>query len=213
MSDPKALSPAVWKSVSTKYKVQNNDLLKALAEYDKLADDDHDELLECIGDIKETAVAYKKSKDAANNKDLLKYIAELISAAEAEQRDVTKQKTEAAKDEKKAADAKKEGDEGDGDDEEEEEEGEYQDKLLMALKKLKGSKGVTYQFIVCDGKPPAVMVAKKIAPKHKDELAKVTGSKRFLHLGACRFDGTHYVFDMEKPVAGLAKKLQESLKH
>jgi peptidoglycan hydrolase-like protein with peptidoglycan-binding domain len=57
------------------------------------------------------------------------------------------------------------------------------------------------------------MVAKRITSKHKEELAKVTGSKRFLHVGECRFDGGHYSFDMEKPVSGLAKKLQESLKH
>ena len=131
-----------------------------------------------LSEIKQTALQLKKSRDAAGNKDLLKYLGDLVSAAEAEQRDVTKDKAEAQKDEKKAAETKKNEDE-DEDDEEEEEEGAYQDKLLAALKKLKGSKGMGYQFIVCDGKPPAVMIAKRIAPKHKDELAKVTGNKRF----------------------------------
>ena len=35
MADPKALSPNVWKTISVKCKIQNNDLQKALAEYDK----------------------------------------------------------------------------------------------------------------------------------------------------------------------------------
>ncbi len=215
MSDPKVLAPNAWKAIAAKCKVQNNDLQQALAEYDKLEDEEHDDLLECIADIKSAAAAYKKSKEAAANKDLVKYLTDVLSAADSEQRDVSKDKANAAKEEKdkKAADAKKQGEEEDGEEDEDEEEGEYQDKLLAALKKLKGAKEVTYQFIVCDGKPPAVMVAKRITPKHKDELAKVTGNKRFLHIGECRFDGSHYVFDMDKPVSGLAKKLQESLKH
>src|SRR6266850_4196018 len=216
MADPKALSPNVWKTISVKCKIQNNDLQKALVEYDKLEEEEHDDLIECIAEIKQLALALKKSKEAAANKELAKYVVELITAAEAEHKDVSKDKADADKEEKekKAAEAKKQ--DADGDDEaaeEEEEEGAYQDKLLAALKKLKGAKELTYQFIVCDGKPPAVMIAKRITPKHKDEAAKVTGSKRFLHIGACRFEDNHYVFDMEKPVPGLAKKLQESLKH
>jgi hypothetical protein len=215
MPDLKVLAPSAWKTVSTKCKVQNNDLQKALAEYERLEEEEHDALLECIADIKAEALALKKSKEAAS-KDLLKYVADLLSAADSEQRDVSKQKSDAAKEsvtrQKAEAEAKKK-DEEDADSEEEEEEGEYQDKLLAALKKLKGAKQLTYQFIVCDGKPPAVVIAKRITPKHKEEAAKVTGSKRFLHMGTCHFDGGHYVFDMEKMVSGLARKLQESLKH
>jgi hypothetical protein len=216
MPDLKVLAPSAWKTVSTKCKVQNNDLQKALAEYERLEEEEHDALLECIADIKAEALALKKSKEAAASKDLLKYVTDLLSAADSEQRDVSKQKADAAKEnmtrQKAEAEAKKK-DEEDEDSEEEEEEGEYQDKLLAALKKLKGAKQLTYQFIVCDGKPPAVVIAKRITPKHKEEAAKVTGSKRFLHMGTCRFDGGHYVFDMEKTVSGLARKLQESLKH
>jgi len=222
MSDLKVLTPNAWKTISTKCKVQNNDLLKAIAEYDKLEDDEHDDLLECVADIKAAAQALKKSKEAAASKDLLKYVTEVLSAADCEQRDISKEKAEADKEEKtkKAAEAKKakeededEDGEGDEEDEEEEEEGEYADKLMAALKKLKGAKEITYQFIVCEGKPPAVVIAKKISPKHKEEAARVTGSKKFLHIGMCRFDGSHYVFELAKPVAGLARKLQESLKH
>src|SRR6266704_1308393 len=220
MANPKTLSPNAWKTISVKCKIQNNDLQKALAEYDKLEEEEHDDLLECIAEIKQLALTLKKSREAAANKELAKYVAELIAAAEAEHKDVCKDKAQAEKDDKKAeTESKKKeaekGDEGEEEeDEEEEEEGAYKDKLDAALKKLKGAKGVIYQFIVCDAKPhPAIMLAKRISPKHKDELAKVTGSKRFLHVGECRFENSHYVFDMEKPVSGLAKKLQDSLKH
>jgi peptidoglycan hydrolase-like protein with peptidoglycan-binding domain len=208
MPDLKVLTLNAWKTVSNKCDVENDDLQEALAEYNKLADDEHEDLLECIADIKDAAKALKASKEAKASKELLKYVTDVLAAADSEQKDISKDKGDAEK--AKKAEKDKEGDE---DGEEEDEEGEYADKLLGALKKLKGAKGLTYQFLVCDGKPPAVVIAKKISPRHKEEASHVTGSKRFLHVGHCRFDGSHYIFDMEKPVSGLAKKLQESLKH
>src|SRR6476646_4127169 len=148
MSDIKVLMPNAWKTISKKCEVQNNALQKALEEYDKLAEDEHDDLLECIADIKAAAQALKKSKEAAASKDLLKYITEVLSAADCEQKDVSKDKADADKGEKakKAAEAKKADEEKDEDEdedsEEEEEEGEYADKLLAALKKLKGTKEI-----------------------------------------------------------------------
>src|SRR4051812_28910250 len=97
MADPKVLTPNVWKTISTKCKVQNNDLQKALTEYDKLDEEEHDDLLECIADIKAAALAYKKSKEAAANKELLKYLTDVLSATESEQRDISKDKADAAK--------------------------------------------------------------------------------------------------------------------
>src|SRR5438067_233400 len=86
--------------------------------------------------------------------------------------------------------------------------------LQKALTEYDKLKDVSFEFIVCEGKPhPCVMVAKKITPKHKEQLSKAAGSKRFLHLGTCRFEDGKYNFAMEKPVAGLARKLQESIKH
>jgi hypothetical protein len=86
--------------------------------------------------------------------------------------------------------------------------------LITAFRKLKGMKDVAFQFIVCDAKPHCgLMLAKKIGPKHKQQLSEVTGSKRFLHIGTCQFTEGKYVFAMEKPVAGLARKLQESIKN
>jgi hypothetical protein len=212
MPDLKVLTPNAWKTISKKCDIDNAALEKALTQYEKLEDDEHEDLLECIAEIKKAAQALK-AKEAKASKELLKYVIDLLNAAEWEQRDISKDKE---KDEKaKAAEAKKAEKDEDKDegDEEEEEDGEYADKLMAALKKLKGAKELAYQFLVCEGKPPAVIIAKKITPKHKEEASHVTGSKRFLHVGHCRFDGSHYIFDMDKPVSGLAKKLQESLKH
>jgi hypothetical protein len=211
MPDPKMLSQNVWKTMSAKFKVKEPDLQKALAEYDSLGDDEHDELLACATEIKKLALEFKKSKEVAANSALVKYLAEMVSAAEAEQRDVTKDKAQAEKE--NATRKKAEEQEGD-EDEEQEEEADYKGMLTAALRKLKGAKDVSYQFIVCDAKPHcAVMVAKRISTKHREELTKITGSKRFLHLGECRFDDGHFVFSTEKPVPGLARKLQDSLKH
>jgi peptidoglycan hydrolase-like protein with peptidoglycan-binding domain len=41
----------------------------------------------------------------------------------------------------------------------------------------------------------------------------VTGSKRFLHVGTCRFDDGKFVFGTEQPVTGLARKVQDSIKN
>src|SRR5438874_3897245 len=124
MADPRILAPNAWKTVSVKCKVQNNDLQKALAEYEKLDEEEHEALLECITEIKQLALALKKSREAAANKELTKYVVDLIAAAESEHKDVTKEKVEAAKEDKKAeAEAKKrEGDESEDEGEEEEEE-------------------------------------------------------------------------------------------
>src|SRR5947208_9979851 len=151
MADPKVLTAGGWKTVSGKCKVQNNDLLKALAEYEKLAEDEHEELLECILEIKQEALALKQK--AAANKELINYLTDMIATAEAEHRCVSKDKADYDKENmtrKKAEEAKKYQDEDEEEDDEEEEDGEYADQLLAALQKLKGAKDVEYEFIVCE---------------------------------------------------------------
>ena len=214
--DSRLLTEAGWKAANVKFKIKSNELQKALAQYDELEDDEHDDLLECIAEIKKAALALKKSKEAAANASLIKHLTELISAAEVDQRDVTKDKAEAGK--KEAANqkpgavslTKREVEE----EENEEEEEEYGAKLLVAFRKLKGAKDISFQFLVCDAKPTiALMLARRISAKHKEELTRVTdGSKRFPHVGQCRFEDGYYVFDTAKPVPGLARKIQASLK-
>jgi hypothetical protein len=219
--DAKLLTENGWKNVSVKFKIKNNDLQKALAEYDKLDDDAHDDLIECVAEIKQQALTFKKSKEAAAAPAVVKYLTDMVSAAEAEHRDVIKEKAEAQKEANKKADAeakkREEADASDDEDceaEDEEEDDEYHVALMAAFQKLKGAKDAVYQFIVCDAKPhPGLMLAKKISSKHKAQLTNITGSKRFLHTGTCRMENGKFTFAMEKPVSGLARKLQESVKH
>ncbi len=85
--------------------------------------------------------------------------------------------------------------------------------LLLAVQQLKSSPDIAYEFIYCDGKPPAVMIARKVTPKHKEMLTDATGTKRFLHSGACRFQEGHLVFEPEKPASSLTPKLNECFQH
>ncbi|HZR21035.1 MAG TPA: peptidoglycan-binding domain-containing protein [Verrucomicrobiae bacterium] len=89
---------------------------------------------------------------------------------------------------------------------------EYTQLLAGAFQRLKGAKDTSYRFIICDAKPHVgVMVAKQITAKHKEDLTKATGGKRFLASGECRFEDGHFVFIPETPVAGLARKVQAAV--
>jgi peptidoglycan hydrolase-like protein with peptidoglycan-binding domain len=215
--DSKFLTESGWKTVAQKSKLKDKDLQQALFFYETLEEDDHEMLLKSLTKISTLAGSLKRSKELAESKEVTKYLGDVAAAAEAEKNNVAKAKAQSAKMEamtlKKAeAAAKQRGAEEEG--EEEEEEGEYADLLLKAFQKLKGAKDVVYEFIVCDAKPHCgVMIAKRITPKHKETLTKVTGSKRFLHTGTCQFQDGRFVFGMEQPVSGLARKLQESIKN
>ena len=213
---PKSLSEVGWKAIVTKNDVKDNGLQKALAAYEDLNDDEHDERLKAIASVSQLANALKRVKDVTALPDVAKYLASVVGAADSEKADIAKAKAQA---DKLQAEAKKrEAQEKDQDQEaaeDEEEQGDYATKLAAAFQKLKGAKGLSWQFIVCDAKPHcALMLAKKIGPQHKAELTKITdGSKRFLHLGTCQFQDGKFVFSMEKPVSGLARKLQDSVKN
>jgi hypothetical protein len=223
--DPKLLTEDGWKAIALKFKVKDKDLQRALSVYETIDEDEPDDQLKELATITRLATNLKRDKEIAASPPVVKYLTDLLSAVQAEQREIAKTKAVAAKiaavTQKKAdAEAKQRGKEDDEEDEEdeeeeEEEEGDYHVKLVAAFQKLKGAKDAAYQFIICDAKPhSAVMLAKKINAKHKEELSKVTGgSKRFLHVGTVRFENGKYNFAMEKPVTGLARKLQDSIKH
>jgi hypothetical protein len=215
MSERKSLTENSWKTNSAKFKIKNPDIQKALAAYDKVDDSDHDQLLDALAEIKNQALTLKKSKEVAANPALAKYIADMLTAAESQQRDVAKNKVQAQKDDaarKKsdaAAAAKAQDEDEDGDSEEE---GHYSERLLAAFKKLKGEKNLVYEFVICDAKPLGIMIAKKISAQHKAELMKLTGSKKILPVGTCTFQDGKFAFTPEKPLPGLARKLQEAIK-
>src|ERR1043166_7151938 len=96
------LTESDWKANSAKCKIKSAALQKAIADYEKLDDEEsHDELLDAIAEIKNEALELKKSKEVSANPAALKYVVEIITAAEAEHREVTKDKTEAEKAAKK----------------------------------------------------------------------------------------------------------------
>lgn len=208
------LTESDWKTNSAKVKIKSVEMQKALADYDKIDEDEHDDLIEMLGELKVLTLELKKSKDVTGNPAAVKYVGELHAAIEAEHREVTKDKTEAEKAAKKS-EATKEASHGHEDEDEEDLGGKDSTvgKLVMlALQQLKSNEELRYEFIVCDAKPhPGVMIAKKISPKHKEMLSEATGSKKFLHVGVCRCEKGQVVFEPEKPVSGLAMKLKLAL--
>jgi hypothetical protein len=219
--DQKLLTENGWKAIALKSKIKDNGLQRALAAYEQLDDDECADRLKAIASVIQLATALKKVKEVAAVPAAVKYLAELIGAATSAQAEIIKAKAAADKAEamtqKKAGAGAKKSDEDEDEEEEaeEEEDEEYAAKLLAAFQKLKGAKDVSYEFLVCDAKPVCgIMVAKKITPKHRQQLTEVTGgSKRFLPVGTCSFQDGKFTFAIEKPVTGLARKLQNSIKN
>jgi hypothetical protein len=217
--DAKLLTESGWKAIVQKFKIKDNGLQKALVTYELFADDAPDGRLKALANVTQLAASLKKVKEVAAVPAAAKYLADMLTAADAEQRELAKLKALAEKTaatvKKNEDDAKKKGaDEDENEKEEEEEEGDYAKRLLAAFQKLKGAKDLSYEFIVCDAKPHCgLMIARKITPKHKEELTKLTGSKRFLHTGTCTMVNGKFSFNTGQPVTGLAKKLQDSIKN
>jgi peptidoglycan hydrolase-like protein with peptidoglycan-binding domain len=218
------LTESGLKTVLSKHKIKDNGLQKALAAYAKLDDNAHDDCLSGIAQVSKLAEALKKSKEVKSNDDVTDYLDEVLAAASSEEKDVEKEKSAAAKadaaNQKKAQkeekDKEEEEAEEEGEDEEgEEEQGGYGERLMTAFKKLKTMNGKPFEFIVCDARPlPAIMVAKRVTPKHKEELTEISGgSRKFLKKGYCYFADDHYVLEMAQSVPGLARKVQKSIKN
>jgi hypothetical protein len=214
--DAKLLTESGWKAIAAESDVKDNGLQKALAAYEKAGDQHHDERLKALALVEHLAATLKKVKQVAET-DAAKYLASMVTAAEAAKNEIEKAKAAAAKaaiEAKKKAEAEAKTKGPSEADQEEEEEGDYAAKLLAAWQKLKSAKELAYQFIICDAKPHlGLMVAKRITPKHKEEMTKLTGGKRFLPIGTCHVANGKFVFTVEKPVPGLARKLQDSIKN
>lgn len=210
----KFLTEDGWKAVVTRFKLKDKELQKALFMYEEQLDDDYEYRLKYLGKITTLAANLKKDKEVAGNAEVVKYLSGMLAAIETEKRQIAKDKAEAAKDTKKDAatapgDAK--GDDGPKNDAVQE---EFGAKLLAAIQKLKSSGDAAYEFAVCDAKPcPGVTVAKEITAKHRDELCKITGGRRIINTGTCQFEDGKLKFVPETPASGLAKKLQDSIKH
>ena len=82
--DPKFLSENGWKAVSLKFKVKDNGLQKALANYEDTDEQDLDGRLKCVATVSQLAGALKKGKDGPRAPEVAKYLANVTSAAEAD---------------------------------------------------------------------------------------------------------------------------------
>jgi hypothetical protein len=230
--DTKLLNAANWKSTALKLKLpklrENERLQQELSNFEKLPEEKCADRLKAVSLVMQSVLALKKAKEIAALRDVLKYLTEMASAAQALQRELSQAKVAAEKAEALAAktealkkkadgDAKKDKQEEEEgtEEEEEEEEGEAHKKLITALKSLKVSKK-PYYFLVCDAKPYGLIVSRKDIRKSaqaRKELAKIAGgSTRPPKFGECRCESGKYFFEMEKPPSGLARILQKWIK-
>lgn len=85
--------------------------------------------------------------------------------------------------------------------------------VALGLQQLRSNEELRHEFIVCDAKPvPAMIIAKKITPKHKEMLTEATeGVKKFLHIGQCYFKDGHVVFEPQTPSSGLVPRIKLAL--
>ena len=238
--DPKLLTEAGWKATAAKLKIKDNGLQKVLFLYENIDDAAFTDAIRGLNAVTQSANNLKKVKEVAAIKDAVKYLTDMVSAAQAELREVTKAKALAEKaqlmeakaealeaksdamqakaDEeaaKREAQASKKGEAEDEEEEEEEETGDCFLKLKKALQAVKLSKK-PYYFLVCDAKPYGLIISKKDIRKNaqaRKELVEIAGgSTRPPKVGECRFENGKHVFEMEKPPLGLARILQKWIK-
>jgi len=228
MSNSKFLSDSGWKDVASKNKIKDNGLLKVLAEHKRLDEDKHEAVLKSLDEIVKLATQLKKAKDAGAVSRVIKYVSELIDAAEADRRAVAKAKVEAekarlarAEAEKKAkaeGEAKKREQDEKGENEEHEEEGDEPSALLttkmIPLLRQVNKGEMMHALVASNGKQVAVMLSRKpIAPARRKLLAEQLGASGGIKyiVGHCVREEGMATFRLKSQAAGMAKKLKLAL--
>src|SRR5688500_11081775 len=102
----KFLTESGWKGLGQKFKVKDTSLQQALAAYEKLADEKHAERLKALAQVSQIAGNLKKAKECMAQPEVVKYLTEVVKAAEAERKQVEAAAAKAAADAKAATDAK-----------------------------------------------------------------------------------------------------------
>src|SRR5438132_12232363 len=95
--DPKLLTESGWKTIASKSKVKDNGLQRALASYEKIDEQQHDERLKALASVNQLAGALKKVKEVTALPDVVDYLADLLGAADAGKTEITKAKAAAEK--------------------------------------------------------------------------------------------------------------------
>lgn len=213
MSNSKFLSDSGWKDISSKNKIKDNGLIKVLADYKRLPDDKHDEVLRSLDEILKLAGQLKKAKDVAAASAASKYVAEVIDAAEADRRVALKAKAEADKDKAKAEAEKKAKPKEDDDEEEEESSALLTTKMIPLLKAVKRGE-MMHTMVASAGKQTVVLMSRKpITPARRKLLADelgVSGGIRY-SVGHCVNENGATTFVLKTQVAGMAKRLKMAL--
>jgi hypothetical protein len=120
--DSKLLTESGWKATALKFKVKDNGLQQALAAYEKLDDDEHADRLKAISAVSLQAGNLKKAKEVAAVPQVAKYLADLLSAAESDRKQIEAAAAKASASKKAEAQEKQDADK---DEDEEEDNGDY----------------------------------------------------------------------------------------
>src|SRR6266567_1242785 len=219
--DPKFLTESGWKAISTKFKVKDNGLLRALWTYEKLAEDKFDERLKAIVQVAALAGSLRRSKEVAALPDVAKYLANVANDAEFQRREIISAKTVAEEAKKKELLEREESELEEEQETNPNAEADYRKlakDLTAGLQHVLSGGGKPFQWVA--GKKDStrrmpvsgLMVAQMINAQHKKLITTVTGSKHFA-TGTCLLEEGKLTFvvdefDPSKFVTELRRSIQ-----
>ena len=79
--DPKLLTEAGWKAIVAKFKIKDNGLQKMLFLYENIDDEEFVDNMRGLNAVIKSANDLKKVKEVAANKDVMKYLTDMVNAA------------------------------------------------------------------------------------------------------------------------------------
>lgn len=221
----KYLTESGWKGVLAKNKtVKDNGLQKALAAFQKTAEDDFDERLKALAQVAALAGKLRRAKEVAALEDVAAYVGDVVNEAEFAIEEVAAEKATAEKaaEEKalkedvgrmkgKAEDAEKDA-------ATEEAYRELGKQLLAGLARVKsgtecefvgGRQGSTMRTPV-----PGIMVAPRITTEHKKLITDATGCEQFRPARCILEEGKiTFVFEGSNPPADTVGKIDRAIKY
>ena len=215
-----------WREIMRRHEVEDNGLQRAIAAYNRIEEEEFDDRLAGVAEVIRLVAALRRDREVVSNSAVVRYLTQLAAAAETEKRDIAREQAEAARAQAQQAkiqaqaerararrEEEEEDHEEDGEEDEEDDGAGYRERILQILNKLKGSRDLVFQALICDAKPRfALMLARRIGAPHRQQLMELTGSRKFLRIANCQFQDGKFVIDLDRPPSGLARKLQESIK-